>query len=79
MDKKLKKVIDDNQHNYSTNAYLFYSVTELEWWVKLLTKRAGHRSNVEKRDKDLKDAANYQLMADEARTKVADNSGGSHP
>lgn len=42
-----------------------YNVAELGQWVHLLVMRANHRSDLEKRAKDLKDAQNYLNMMQE--------------
>lgn len=57
--------------DYKNKAWQQYSEEELQWWVHLLTKRANHRDNEEKKAKDLYDAGNYQAMLDEMRR--ADN------
>lgn len=49
------------------NAWKEYTTEELAWWVKLLTKRAGMRTDEAKREKDLYDASNYQHMLDQRR------------
>jgi hypothetical protein len=59
-------------NDYKNKAWQQYTEEELEWWVRLLTKRAGHRDNEEKRTKDLYDAGNYQAMLDEMRNNHAD-------
>lgn len=43
-------------------AHLEYTVEELQWWVRLLRKRAGMRTDEAKRAKDLYDANNYEQM-----------------
>lgn len=53
--------------DYKDQAWKQYTIEELEWWVKLLTKRASHRTDETKRNKDLYDADNYQAMLNEAR------------
>ncbi len=62
MTDKLKDMLEENQPNYKKEAWKNYTDEELRWWIKLLRKRAGHRSDPEKRTKDLKDASNYELM-----------------
>ena len=62
----------EHQPKYHAEAWREYTIEELGWWVKLFTKRAGHRSDPEKKAKDLHDAANYADMlalaeADELR------------
>jgi hypothetical protein len=51
-----------HQPDYKQQAWEMYSLYELGWWVHLLVKRAEHRSNEEKRMKDLYDAQNYLSM-----------------
>lgn len=53
--------------DYKDKSWQNYTEEELAWWVKLLTKRASHRTNEEKRNKDLYDAGNYQAMLDEVQ------------
>ena len=48
--------------DYNNRAFDEYTNEELEWWVHLLTKRAQHRKNEEKRIKDLYDASVYKNM-----------------
>lgn len=47
---------------YKDNAWKQYSLDELGHFVHLLVKRAGHRVDSLKRDKDLTDAQNYLNM-----------------
>lgn len=54
--------IKPHSRDYKNNAWEQYSFEELTWWVTLLTKRATHRDNPDKRDKDLYDAGNYLEM-----------------
>jgi hypothetical protein len=56
--------------DYANKAWQQYSVEELEWWVRLLTKRGTHRTDEAKRAKDLYDASNYQAMLDEMRQSL---------
>jgi hypothetical protein len=51
--------------DYKDQAWKQYSIEELGQWVHLFVKRASHRTNGEKRDKDLYDAQNYLLMIQE--------------
>lgn len=53
-----------HEADYKPRAWEEYTAEELGWWVRLLTKRAGHRADAAKREKDLYDAANYQAMLD---------------
>ena len=47
---------------YRDQAWKEYSLYELGHFVHLLAKRATHRSDPEKRAKDLRDARNYLRM-----------------
>jgi len=62
---KMPEGLREHQKDYREGAWREYTAEELQWWVRLLTKRAGHRTNPEKRDKDLHDAANYQAILDQ--------------
>ena len=57
-------MIEKHDQDYKTEAWKSYSFSELGQWVELLTKRAAHRANNEKRKKDLYDARNYLSMMD---------------
>lgn len=48
--------------DYHNGAWRDYAPLELWWWVHLLRKRAGHRTDPVKRDKDAYDASNYEAM-----------------
>jgi len=52
----------EHQDKYPAKAWEGYSLAELGYWVHLLTKRAKHRSDFAKKDKDLLDAQNYLNM-----------------
>lgn len=58
--KSLKQHASDYKHR----AWTDYTLEELGQWVTLLIKRSSHRSNLEKRAKDLHDARNYLNMLD---------------
>ena len=58
------KGINPHQADYKDRAWEQYSFEELGMFVHLLTKRATHRSNPEKKKKDLYDARNYLSMMD---------------
>jgi hypothetical protein len=45
--------------DYKPGVFAEYTFDELGMWVHNLAKRATHRDNPEKRDKDLRDAQNY--------------------
>jgi len=47
---------------YKEGAWRNYSYEELAQWINLLTKRASHRTQFEKAQKDLDDANNYLEM-----------------
>ena len=51
-----------HQIDYEPSAWEAYTLSELGNWVYLLTKRAEHRTNLAKKDKDLHDAQNYLNM-----------------
>jgi len=53
---------EPHQADYKPHAWENYTLAELGWWIHLLTKRAEHRSNPEKRAKDLHAAENYSSM-----------------
>ena len=53
-----------HQEDYRPNSWSTYTIEELEWWVKLLRKRATHRTDQIKRRKDLYDARNYKSILD---------------
>lgn len=54
--------IEQHAADYKDDAWRAYSLEELARWVVLLTLRASHRSNIEKREKDLADAQTYAEM-----------------
>lgn len=54
--------IKEHASKYKDGAWRNYSYEELAQWVQLLTKRAAHRMEFEKADKDLHDASNYLAM-----------------
>jgi hypothetical protein len=57
--------LEKHSGSYKPDAWRQYTPEELQWWVKLLRKRASHRTDEAKRKKDLYDADNYQAMLDE--------------
>lgn len=63
--------IKEYQSKYHKGAWRNYSLQELGMWVHLFVKRASHRADQAKRDKDLTDAQNYlnmmQAYIDDAR------------
>lgn len=54
--------LEEHEPKYKANAWEEYTLQELGNWVHLFVKRAGHRSDTSKRDKDLTDAQNYLDM-----------------
>lgn len=54
--------IIEHQDKYHEGAWRNYSYAELAQWVALLTKRAAHRTQFAKAQKDLDDANNYLEM-----------------
>ena len=57
--------IKEHSHKYKDGAWRLYSFEELVNWVQLLSKRATHRTELEKIQKDLTDAENYLAMINE--------------
>lgn len=68
--------LQPHEKSYKTQAWANYTISELGDWIHLLVKRNRHRSDPEKRKKDLYDARNYWLMigkmldAEEAESQV---------
>lgn len=56
--------IRTHEQEFLPNAWMMYTVEELDWWIKPLTKRAGMRVEGPKKDKDLWDVENYRKMRD---------------
>ena len=54
--------IKEHAHKYKEGAWRDYSYVELAQWINLLTRRASHRTQFEKSQKDLDDANNYLEM-----------------
>ncbi len=54
--------IIEHQSKYQNYAWRQYTVAELGQWVHLLVKRAGHRTDLAKKNKDLVEAQNYLDM-----------------
>lgn len=54
--------IEKDAAAYKQDAWKQYTPLELGNWVHLLVKRAGHRADVVKREKDLNDAQAYLDM-----------------
>ena len=52
----------EHQKDYRKDSWKLYSEGEYLTWVRLLIKKSGQRSNMEKKVKDLKDARNYLSM-----------------
>ena len=66
MSKELDEMLGEHQSKFKVKSWKNYTDEELRWWITLLRKRAEHRSDKDKRDKDLKDASNYTLMLNES-------------
>lgn len=62
MSAKTPETIKPMASKYVDRSWEAYTFSELGWWVHLLTVRAHHRNNSEKRAKDLTDAQNYLYM-----------------
>jgi hypothetical protein len=56
---KMPESLAAHQPDYRGGAWDEYTIAELGSWVHLLAKRATHRTNPEKRAKDITDAQNY--------------------
>ena len=73
MSPKPPEEIEEHSKDYYIGSWADYSLQELGDWVHLLHKRATHRTNLEKKEKDLRDARNYWIMMgawlDEAETR----------
>ena len=61
-ESKLPESCVEHQPKYHSLAWMQYTLAELGQWVHLFVKRAGHRKNAAKRNKDLTDAQNYLDM-----------------
>lgn len=51
-----------HENKFKPQAWEAYSLLELGQWVHLFAKRSEHRSDAEKKAKDLEDAQNYLDM-----------------
>lgn len=56
---RLSPSIQEHEKDYNTRAWEAWSFFDLICWVRLYTRRASHRSSLEKAAKDLQDAQNY--------------------
>ena len=65
---ELDTMLEKHQSKFKLEAWKEYTEEELEWWIKLFTKRASHRTDTIKIEKDLTDARNYQIMLDKKRS-----------
>ena len=54
--------IKEHANRFKDGAWRLYTFEELAQWVQLLSKRATHRTELEKIQKDLTDAENYLAM-----------------
>lgn len=72
--------LEQHAPKYQDNAWQQYTLQELGTFVHLLVKRSGHRTDVAKADKDLRDAQNYLCMMqahiDDAQKKLVTSSNG---
>jgi len=59
---KMPEEIKQYQGDYKEGAWQDYTEEENLQWIRLLLKRATHRSNPTKKLKDLVDARNYLAM-----------------
>jgi len=58
--------IEKHKDKYFEDSWRDYNIDEYVEWVSLLTKRATHRSVLDKALKDLDDAKNYLWMLEQA-------------
>ena len=73
MKTELETRLERSKEGFKTNdEWKKYTEEELEWWVKLLTKRATMRADGPKKDKDLECATCYNLMLQEKRKEKLD-------
>lgn len=56
---KMPEGLAAHQSDYREGAWNEYTMFELGMWVHVLTTRAAHRTDPEKKAKDLYDAQNY--------------------
>jgi hypothetical protein len=56
------EALKEHAHKYHGGSWKEYTLAELGHWVHLFVKRAVHRSDSEKKKKDLHDARNYWRM-----------------
>jgi hypothetical protein len=56
------ETLQPHQKSYKQEAWMNYTLQELGDWIHLLVKRSKHRSDPDKKAKDLYDARNYWLM-----------------
>jgi len=63
-------MIKNHEKDYKENAWNEYTMQELGQWVHLLSTRAQHRANGDKRVKDLYDAQNYLDMMQQRLTEL---------
>ncbi len=59
---KTPESIKGHSAGYQNHSWQDYTLQELGNWVHLLAKRSQHRSNEDKKRKDLEDAQNYLNM-----------------
>ena len=55
--------IEKHEDKYKKEAWRAYDLSELGMWAHLFVKRSAHRTDFDKKIKDLTDAKNYLAMA----------------
>ena len=65
--------IKEHSDKYQEGTWRLYSYEELAQWVNLLTKRASHRTDIRKAEKDLEDANNYLAMLNAKFSEESNN------
>jgi len=68
-------MIERHNEDYKKDAWHEYSLEELGAWVSLLSKRATHRSDLDKAQKDMYDAKNYYRMMGEMLKEISERIG----
>jgi hypothetical protein len=56
--------VERDRGRFRPRSWESYTWEELYWWVKLLAKRSGNRTEADRSDKDLADAHDYLAMAE---------------
>jgi len=65
--------IKEHSDRFKDGSWRNYSFEELSNWVHLLSKRAAHRTDKFKKQKDLDDAQNYLDMMQSKLDKIRNN------